>query len=102
MVPHMLVLVAWFLLKNIVKTQRFRYLLVLVAWFLLINMSFRLQSLKASVFKNAIKLKRNLIREAFLKLKLRDTPQEPRIKAGTSGQAIKEKPWAWWTTAFKI
>ena len=21
---------------------------------------------------------------------------------GTLGQAIREKPWAWWTTAFKI
>ena len=55
-------------------------------------MSFRLQSFKASVFKNVMNLERNSNTEAFLKLKLRATPQEPRIKAGTLGQAIKEKP----------
>ena len=48
------------------------------------------------------KPKRDLNTEACLKLKLRATPQEPRIKAGTLGQAIKEKQWVWWTTAFKI
>ena len=59
--------------------------------------------LKASVFKNVTKLTRKLINtEAFLKLKLRATPQEPRIKAGTLAEAINQKPWAWWTTVFKI
>ena len=54
-------------------------MLVLVACFLLVNISFRLHSFKTSVFKNVIKLKKNLHTEAFLKLKLRATPQEPRI-----------------------
>ena len=48
---------------------------ILVAWFVLINISFRLQSFKASVFKNVMKLKRDLHTEALLKLKLRATPQ---------------------------
>ena len=34
-------------------------------------------------------------------LKLRAISQEPPIKAGTLGKAI-EKPWARWSTAFKI
>ena len=63
-------------------------MLVLVACFLLVNMSFRLQNFKASALKNVIDLKRNLNTEAFLKLTLRATPQEPRIKAGNLGQAI--------------
>ena len=118
----MLVLVAWFLRINqsqwfpynyvsttgLVPAYKYTidpmvsYMLVLVAWFLLINASFRLQRLTSSVFKNATRLKKNLDAEAFPKLKLRATLQEPRIKAGTLRHATKKKPWAWWTTTFKI
>ena len=67
-------------------------MLALVAWLVLINTSFRLQIFQASVFKNVIELERNLSTEAFLKLKFRAIPQEPRIKAGTLGQAIGGLP----------
>ena len=58
---------------------------------------FQAPELQASVFNNVIELKRNLNTEAFLKLKFRANPLEPRIKAGTLGQAILEQPLAWWT-----
>ena len=66
------------------------------------SMASRRQSFKASVCKNVFKLIRNLHTGAFLKLKLSAAPEEPRINAGTLGQAIKEKTMGLVDSAFKI